>query len=241
MLARQVVDEYGDRVQLRVEDLGASPMAEAFGIEKYPAIFVDEALVARPEDFYEWGGPATGKYMPWSDVENRRALQDDLRALIDYRLSGGEVVSLPAIESPDRKLRLPVLSLVDLSGARFELRGGADTLLLVEFWATWCPPCLDTMSWMKTLDAGAVEIVSIAVESDREDVERVVDRLKPAGRIVLATPAIIEAFGGIQAVPTLFLARADGTIERVFYGAPPDLHARIRESIEQIRDGTSTP
>jgi hypothetical protein len=80
LLAREVTRTYGDRVRFVVEDLGASKLAESFGVDKYPAIFVDDALVARPEDFYDWGGPKTGKYLPWSDLTNRRKFQADLPA-----------------------------------------------------------------------------------------------------------------------------------------------------------------
>lgn len=67
--------QYGDRVRYAVQDFGASPLADRFGIDKYPAIFVDDALVSIPEDFYAWGGPGNGRYIPWSDVANRRKFQ----------------------------------------------------------------------------------------------------------------------------------------------------------------------
>ncbi|HEU4521285.1 MAG TPA: hypothetical protein VFT12_04730, partial [Thermoanaerobaculia bacterium] len=95
MLAQQVVREYGDRARFVVEDFGASPIADRFGIDKYPAIFVDDALVATPEDFYAWGGAGKGKYLPWAELENRKKFQQDLRRMIDIRLAGGVVPSAP--------------------------------------------------------------------------------------------------------------------------------------------------
>ena len=47
---------------------------------------MDDALVARPEDFYAWGGEGKGKYIPWTEVPNRREFQTDLRKMIDIRL-----------------------------------------------------------------------------------------------------------------------------------------------------------
>ena len=66
MLAEEVARSYGAQVKFNVEDFGASPLSKKFGLDKYPAIVVDDALVARPEDFYEWNGPKTGRYVPWS-------------------------------------------------------------------------------------------------------------------------------------------------------------------------------
>lgn len=234
MLVSELVHQYEDRAEFRVEDLGASPKADAFGIDKYPAIFVDDALVARPEDFYSWGGPETGKYLPWNDPASRRELQDDLRRLIDYRLSGGKVVSLPRIENQQRELVLPSIRLTDLSGQPFQLNETRGKPVIVEFWATWCPPCLKTMSWMKNLDSNAADIILIAVESDPDHVREIVEEYAPPGRVVVADQAIIDAFGGIQAVPTMFIANGRGTITRVLYGAPPNLHEQIETELDRL-------
>ena len=63
---------FGDRVTFGVEDFGASPLAERFGIDKYPALFIDDVLVALPEDFYEWGGHGDGRYLPRKEQANRK-------------------------------------------------------------------------------------------------------------------------------------------------------------------------
>jgi hypothetical protein len=51
----------------------------------------------------------------------------------------------------------------------------------------------------------------------------------------MATPEVLEAFGGVPAVPTLFLADRDGTIVRIFYGAPPNLHAEIEKELARLQ------
>jgi cytochrome c biogenesis protein CcmG/thiol:disulfide interchange protein DsbE len=230
LLAQKAVQQYGARARFAVQDFGASPLAERFGIDKYPAVFVDDALIARPEDFYVWGGPETGKYVPWSEPENRREFQRDVERMIDIRLAGGTLRSAPGGSTAAEQL-LPGIAMTDLNGGRFERSQLRGKPVLIEFWATWCPPCLSTLDWMKELDPARVQVVAIAVESKREDVETLVRRHQLPGRIVMATPEVLAAFGGVPAVPTLVIADGNGKILRTFYGAPPDLHREIEKVI----------
>ena len=238
MLAQEVINRYGTRARLKVEDLGASALADRFGVDKYPAIFVDDALVARPEDFYAWGGPDTGRYLPWNEVASRRRFQSDLQRMIDIRLGGGNVPSVKVSATGPVERHLPATPLVDLQGRKFTLAQLRGKPTLVEFWATWCPPCLDSLKQMKKLDTTTANIVAIAIESDRKQVDTLINTIKPPARVVMGNDAIRKAFDGPPAVPTLLLADKNGKIVKVFYGAPPDMHAQIERALLMLAAGS---
>ena len=230
-----MAQSYGEKVRFVVEDLGASKLADSFGVDKYPAIFVDDALVARPEDFYEWGGPATGKYLPWKELANRRKFQADLKQMIDIRLAGGTIASLPvSAKTADAKKLLPDVDLVGLDGKTFKFSSLRGRPVVIEFWAPWCPHCLTTLDWLKKLDQTKFDIVAIAIESPREDVEKAVQKLGIPGRVVMGSSQVREAFGGPPAIPTLLVAGGDGNISRIFYGAPPSLHGDIEKELTKL-------
>ena len=219
-----------------VEDLGASKLAEGFGVDKYPAIFVDDALVARPEDFYEWNGPKTGKYIPWTDLANRRRFQEDLQKMIDIRLGGGAIASLP--QSAKKKAAntpLPDIALDELSGNAFRFADLRGKPVVIEFWAPWCPHCMNTLAWMKKLDPKKVTVVAIAIETPREDVVAAVEKFGIPGRVVMASPELRKAFGGPPAIPTLLVADRNGSVVRAFHGAPPTLHADVEKELKRLQ------
>ena len=220
----------------RVEDFGASPLAERFGIDKYPALFIDDVLVARPEDFYAWGGPGDGRYLPWSDLANRTKYQRDVKRMIEIRLAGGSVAaSRTKPGSASAIAQLPALAIEDLAGKTFTFAAYRGKPLLVEFWAPWCPPCLETLEWLRTSGPDNVQVVGLAVQSERAAVDKVLATRRPPGRYAMATREALEAFGDVAAVPTMFLADGKGNVVKVFYGAPPDLHQQVERALATLR------
>jgi len=235
-----VAGQFPGRVRFVVEDFGESPLAERFGIDKYPAVFVGESLVARPEDFYGWGGPATGRYVPFNDVKRRRAFQRDLRRMVELRLEGGTVISRPSA-APSGQAVLPAVTLRDLSGVRFPLRGSGDRPLLIEIWASWCPPCLQTLGWLGEHPPVGVDVVAIAVDSPAEAVAEAARRLAIPGRVAMATKELLAALGGMPPLPTLIVADRKGGVVRTFYGATPDLHEQVEKELDHLRSAPVDP
>ena len=220
-----------------MEDFGASPFADKFGIDKYPAVFVDDTLVAHPEDFYVWGGAGKGRYIPWGDLESRRKFQTDLRRMIDIRLAGGTLPVSQVAKASGGSL-LPAITLTDLQNNTFRFADLKGKPTLIEFWATWCPPCLETMKWLRRFDADRVNIVAISVQSERKHIDAVLERDKPPGRFVIGSPETLEAFGGLPGVPALFIADAEGRIVKTFFGAPPTLHGDIEKELKRLTQKT---
>ena len=106
--------------------------------------------------------------------------------------------------------------------------------VVIEFWAPWCPHRLNTLSWLKKLDRTKVEIVAIAIESERKDIDAAVAKSQIPGRVALGSKEVRDAFGGPPAIPTLLVADRNGKIARIFYGAPPTLHSDIEKELAKV-------
>ncbi len=232
--------EFGGRARFVVENYGDSELARRFGVTRYPAIFVGDALVATPRDFGFYGkgeGSGDGRYTPWRDAASHERFRSDLARWIALALAGG---AAPAPSGgaevwPElRPERLPELGLADLAGAPIERAALEGRVVLVEFWATWCPPCQGTLRHLGELarrHGRDLEVLALAVESEEEGVRRMAAKLDLPLRWALGTPEIARAFGDLASVPTLFLFGRDGRLREVFHGAPPDLAERTDRAV----------
>jgi thiol-disulfide isomerase/thioredoxin len=99
--------------------------------------------------------------------------------------------------------------------------------VLVDFWATWCPPCRGTLAWLgkvKAQHGDRVAVLALAIESDEADVRKLATDLKVPVHWAMRTPAVLRAFGDVSAVPTLFVFDQQGKAAGAFYGSTPKIH-----------------
>ncbi|HSD71496.1 MAG TPA: TlpA disulfide reductase family protein, partial [Thermoanaerobaculia bacterium] len=118
--------------------------------------------------------------------------------------------------------------------SRRDLEGRA---VLVEFWATWCPPCRGTLGWLAELKeryGDRLAVIAVAVESDETEVRRIAAESRSAFRWTMGTPDAARAFGDVSGVPTLLLFDRTGKAAAAFYGAPPDLHSRAETKLAAV-------
>ena len=235
-----MASRYPGRVRFVEENFGDSELAERFGVEQYPAIFVDEALIANPWDFFEWPGAPKGRYVPWLEGSKREKFVRDLETFVKRRLAGE---SIESVDAPSGGSRLPVSELpsfdaVTLSGKRISRESLLGRTVLVEFWATWCPPCRSTLSFLGEMERGAADrlvVVGIAVSSKEEDVRGLLAEIEGApSDALMGENELVAKFGPVLAVPTLMVFGPDGKTAEVFYGAPPDLHDRVKRLVEEL-------
>ncbi len=135
--------------------------------------------------------------------------------------------------------RLPAFALVDLDGRPVTPEDLAGKVVLVEFWATWCPPCRGTLAWLGRLQQQHpqdVVVLAAAIESEQADVRRIRDELGLPLRFGMGSPDMARAFGDLSAVPTLFVFDRQGRTRGAFYGAPPSLHAEAEQALAAALD-----
>jgi len=242
LLVQEVAAKYPGRVTFVSENFGASKLAERYGVKGYPAVFVDDVLVAVPRDFGYFGEvEGTGRYAPWRDAQNQAKFKADLVRMIDLILAGKkDVVSQEHANTSataHELATLPNFKLTDLSGHPLRTEQLAGRVVLVEFWATWCPPCRSTLQWLGTLKqryGDSLAVVALAVESPEDQVKSTVGSLSPELKWAVADAPTAAAFGDITSVPTMFIFGRSGKVAQVLYGAPPDLHDQAEATLKTL-------
>jgi len=237
LLARETVRTFGGQATFQSVDWGGSDLPRRYGITRYPVIFVDDVLVAKPDDF-GWFG-ATGRYAPWRDPDNHMRFQKDLARAIELRLRGEQADGgTPIVDGDQLQLSsMPAFSLTALSGRALDTAAFKGRVTLVEFWATWCPPCQSTLDWLGGLEqkyGSRIGVLAPAMDSEEDEVRRMASQAALTASAVMGTTDVAAAFGDISAVPTLFVFDAEGRTAGVFYGAPPDLHEKVERLVEKL-------
>ena len=230
---------FGGKARLVVENYGDSDLARRFGVTRYPAIFVGDVLAATPKDFGFYGkgeGSGDGRYTPWKDAASHQRFRDDLRRLIERTLAG-DAPPAPGTAPAGEPAALPALSLQGLDGEPVTRASLLGRVVLIEFWATWCPPCRGTLQWLgelKRRHGDRLAVLALAVESDEAEVRRLTASLALPLTWGMGTPDLARSFGDIAAVPTLYLFDPEGRTSGIFYGAPPDLHERAERALGSL-------
>ena len=116
----------------------------------------------------------------------------------------------------------PVLNARDLGGTSRSLADYRGKVVLLNFWASWCPPCLREMPSMERLRvkmAGQpLEIVALASAEGPNDVKAFLSKMNLGFPILLDTDGSNTQRWKVFALPTSFLLDAKGRVRYVLTG-----------------------
>jgi thiol-disulfide isomerase/thioredoxin len=147
---------------------------------------------------------------------------------------GAEGANQPVIRFVKNPEMAPPLQAQDLLGKSVNKENWAGKVVLVNFWATWCPPCREEIPELLELKKeykDRLEIVGISEDDDPpESVLKFARQKRMTYPIVMATPELIESYGGVPALPTSYLIDTQGRVVQKHSGLYPikSYHREIR-------------
>ena len=160
-------------------------------------------------------------------IDRIRAGVSVLPALILCIGTLGAVGTVGAADLPPLSHRLtliedpaaaPPLRLEDIEGVEHDLADLKGRLVLVNFWATWCPPCRREMPSMERLyqqfKERGLTVLAVDVGEDMDTVFAFTGQLDPAPTfpLLLDTDSQVAQDWGVKGLPTSFVVDPEGRV-----------------------------
>jgi thiol-disulfide isomerase/thioredoxin len=154
--------------------------------------------------------------------------------------SAGELLHSPE-NSP-----APPLDLPDLSGKRHRLDDYRGQVLLVNFWASWCPPCLAEMPSMQrladALKGRPFQILAVNLEESKSKVWKFRELLNISFATLLDSDGEVTRAWGVEVFPTSYVIDTAGRVRFVAEGALEWDDAGVINAVDSLMpdQGTGT-
>ncbi len=136
------------------------------------------------------------------------------------------------MELPARELSgtAPSFTLSAIDGKTVSLADFRGKVVILDFWATWCPPCRreipDFVSLQKQYAGQGLQIVGIALD-EPDKVQMFAQANQMNYTVLLGDDEVSARYGGISGIPTTFIIDRTGKIVERFEGFRP------RETFEE--------
>ena len=148
--------------------------------------------------------------------------------------SAGTESALVGKPAPDFELKL-------LGGDKFHLAEHKGKIIVLDFWATWCSYCLQTMPELVRLHGDSagrdVEVVAVNLEETPEQISAMLERHKWQIPVALDQDGVVAAKYGVTAIPQTVIIDREGKVVRHFIGGGSNLPQNLAESVHGLMPG----
>jgi len=123
------------------------------------------------------------------------------------------------------KSEAPDFELQSVEGKTIRLSDYRGRIVIIDFWATWCPPCRagipDLIKLKEKYAASELEIIGISVDKNKSELPKFIKSFKINYPIVYYNNQVVSDYGGISAIPTTVVVNPEGEIAEQFTGLRP--------------------
>ncbi len=111
-------------------------------------------------------------------------------------------------------------------------------VVLVDFWASWCPPCLKSLpkynELRRQIGTANFEIVAINVDENTEDAKKFLEKHPVSYPIAKDPKGVLPGVFGVKAMPTSYLVDKNGVVQYVHAAFKEGDIEKLRIKIEQL-------
>ncbi len=132
----------------------------------------------------------------------------------------------------------PDFTLKSLSGSNLRLAEQRGDIIVLNFWASWCSPCLQEMPELDKLAIKyqplGVQVWGVNVEADSRAAEKYLSRTQVQFPILFDTQNTVSASYQVQAMPTTVIINQHGAVHSVHRGYKPGYEQKYENDIKTL-------
>jgi peroxiredoxin len=131
----------------------------------------------------------------------------------------------------------------DLQGHLFDLKAQRGKIVLIDFWASWCPPCILEIPHLgqlqKQYGGRGFQVVGVSMDDSTDTTKETMQKIAFNYPVVLGDAKFGNLYGGVLGLPLQFLVGADGKILAIWSGELPTttLNKVIAVALKKISPG----
>ena len=231
----QALPSDGNRLTFHPEQISGSTLSgksDLLGICRVDLQNVDQLLIGAAIEqataelaFHQWKlKPAAEPLVPKEGTDDGDSMEGQESVLIGK-------------QAPDIQLKM-------LNGKSFKLADHKGKVVILDFWASWCGPCLQVMPQIDKVaeefaDQG-VELFAVNLEETPEKIKAAQERLKLSTTVLLDRDGRIAERYGATSIPQTVIINRDGTVARLFVGASSRFDEQLRTALKGVLSGDAT-
>ncbi len=131
----------------------------------------------------------------------------------------------------------PKLEAEGIDGTPFKLTDMKGRVVVLDFWASWCGPCMQTMpaidGVIKDMASQDLDLVAVNLEEPAERAQAAMERLKLDTKVVLDLDGVAAQRYQATAIPQTVIIDRQGIVRHVFVGGGPKMIEQFRSSLQK--------
>lgn len=143
----------------------------------------------------------------------------------------GKESALVGKAAPDFELEM-------LTGGKFKLSDCKGQIVVLDFWATWCGPCMQTMPLVEKaieeFDPKQVRLVAVNLEEPAKNVQSVLARHNLHVPVALDEDGVAARKYEANAIPQTVIVDREGKVHRLYVGGGPDMVEQLTTSLKEL-------